>query len=163
MTALRYVGAGQEGTERIGSNQLIVSLPFEKSEEKAERGLSKAARMRLSWTDSSGHARQDDFWLTQNLPEPWGSSQHRQVHTTDVGGDKPILTSLNVRETNVGFALKLINFDLEVDPGTKMAGNYTSHLVQVDVRHDPEVERLREKLGTAGDAESKADGPRRAG
>jgi hypothetical protein len=151
MTALRYVGAGQEGTERIAPDQLIVSLPFEKGEEK-ERGLSKAARMRLSWTDSSGHSKQDEFWLTQNLPEPWGSARHRQVHRTDVGGDKPILTSLNVRETNVGFALKLVNFDLEVDPGTKMAGNYTSHVVQVDVRHDPEIERLREKFDEASDA-----------
>ncbi|HET6328073.1 MAG TPA: hypothetical protein VFG04_25545 [Planctomycetaceae bacterium] len=151
MTALRYVGAGQEGTERIGSNQLIVPLPFEKSDEKAERGLSKAVRMRLTWTESSGQTKQDDFWLTQNLPEPWARAGRRQVHRTDIGGDKPILTSLNVRETNVGFAMKLINFDLEVDPGTKMAGNYTSHVVQVDVRHDPEVERLREKFDEASD------------
>jgi len=150
MTALRYVGAGGEGSERIGSNQLIVSRPFDKSDEK-ERGLSKAARMRLSWTDSSGQAKHDDFWLEQNLPPPWGDSRQRQIHQTDVGGDKPILTSLNVRETNVGFALKLINFDLEVDPGTKMASNYTSHLVQVDVRHDPEVEKLRERVDDASD------------
>jgi hypothetical protein len=155
MTALRYVGDGQEGTERIGPNQLIVSLPFEKSDEKAERGLSKAARMRLSWTDSSGKVKQDDFWLTQNLPEPWASARRHQVHRTDAGGDQPILTSLNVRETNVGFALKLINFDLEVDPGTKMAGNYTSHIVQVDVRHEPEVERLRERFDEASDAGKK--------
>jgi hypothetical protein len=77
------------------------------------------------------------------------------VHRTDDGGDQPILTSLNVRETNVGFALKLINFDLEVDPGTKMAGNYTSHIVQVDVRHEPEVERLRERFDEASDLAKK--------
>jgi hypothetical protein len=152
MTALRYIGAGHEGTERIGANQAIIPLPFEKSEEKSERGLSKAARMRLTWTESSGQTKQDDFWLTQNLPEPWARAGGHQVHRTDIGADKPILTSLNVRETNVGFAMKLINFDLEVDPGTKMAGNYTSHLVQVDVRHDPEVERLREKFDEASDA-----------
>jgi hypothetical protein len=150
MTALRYVGAGQEGTERIGPNQVIVPLPFEKSDE--ERGLSKAARMRLTWTESSGQTKQDDFWLKQNIPEPWPGAGRRQVHRTDTGADKPVLTSLNVRETNIGFAMKLINFDLEVDPGTKMAGNYTSHLVQVDVRHDAEVERLREKFDEASDA-----------
>jgi hypothetical protein len=150
MTALRYVAAGEEGTERIGPNQVIVSLPFDKSEEK-ERGLTKAARMRLSWTDSAGQTKQDDFWLTQNIPEPWPGAGRRQVHRTDIGADKPMLTSLNVRETNVGFALKLVNFDLEVDPGTKMASNYTSHLVQVDVRHDPEVERKHERFDEASE------------
>jgi len=150
MTALRYVGPGEEGTERIGPNQLIVARPFDKAEEK-ERGLSKAARMRLSCTDSAGQTKQDDFWLQQNLPPPWSDASHRQVHRTDFGGDKPILTSLNVRETNVGFALKLVNFDLEVDPGTKMASNYTSHLVQVDVRHDPDVERKHERFDEASD------------
>ncbi len=148
MTAVRYVGAGEEGTERIGPNQVIVALPFDKGEEK-ERGLTKAARLRLTSTDSAGNTKQDDFWLTQNLPPPWENPKRRQVHTTDVGGDKPILTSLNVRETNVGFAMKLVNFDLEVDPGTKMASNYTSHLVQIDVRHDPEVERLHERFEEA--------------
>jgi hypothetical protein len=147
MTALRYVGPGQEGTDRIGPNQLIVALPFDKS----DRGLSKGARMRLTVTEPSGVAKQDDFWLTQNLPEPWESAKRRQVHTTDFGGDKPILASLNVRETNVGFALKLINFDLEVDPGTKMASNYTSHLVQVDVRHDSDVERKHERFNETSD------------
>ncbi|HEV8067454.1 MAG TPA: hypothetical protein VGP76_06945 [Planctomycetaceae bacterium] len=147
MTALRYVGPGEEGTERIGPNQLIVPQPFDK----ADRGLSKGARIRLTSTNSSEHTQQDDFWLTQNLPEPWESAKRRQVHRTDFSGDKPILSSLNVRETNVGFALKLINFDLEVDPGTKMASNYTSHLVQVDVRHDPDVERKHERFDEAAD------------
>jgi hypothetical protein len=151
MTALRFVAPGDEGTERIGPNQLIVPLPFDKS----DRGLSKGARIRLTTTDAAGHAKQDDFWLTQNLPEPWESRKRRQIHTTDVSGDKPILTSLNVRETNVGFALKLINFDLEVDPGTKTASNYTSHVVQVDVRHDPEIEKLHERFNEASDAAHK--------
>jgi hypothetical protein len=155
MTPLRYIGPGQEGTERIGPNQVIVSLPFEKSEEKSERGLTKAARMRLTWTDSSGQTKQDDFWLTQNLPSQWPGAGRRQVHQTDIGADKPVLASLNVRETNVGFAMKLVNFDLEVDPGTKMASNYTSHLVQVDVRHDPEIEQLRQRLAEASDPASK--------
>jgi hypothetical protein len=147
MTALRYVGPGEEGTERIGPNQLIVPQPFDKS----DRGLSKGARILLTTTEPSGVAKQDDFWLTQNLPEPWESAKRRQVHRTDFSGDKPILSSLNVRETNVGFALKLINFDLEVDPGTKMASNYTSHLVQVDVRHDPDVERKHERFDEASE------------
>jgi hypothetical protein len=151
MTALRYVPAGQEGSDKIGPNQVIVPLPFDK----ADRGISKAARVQVSWNDAAGRTKQDDFWLTQNLPEPWESARRRQVHQTDIDGDKPVLTSLNVRETNVGFALKLVNFDLEVDPGTKMAGGYTSHLVQVDVRHDPDVEHLREQFTEASDGARK--------
>ena len=71
------------------------------------------------------------------------------------GGDRPIKTSYNVKQTEVGFTLKLVDFDLEVDPGTKTAGNYTSRVIQVDVRNDPEVVKLREKVGAARDSAQK--------
>ena len=103
----------------------------------------------------SGRTEHETFWLKQNLPEPWESARRRQVHETNVGGDRPIKSSYNVKQTEVGFALKLVDFDLEVDPGTKTAANYTSRVIQVDVRNDPEVVRLREEAGAARDSAQK--------
>ena len=122
-------------------------MPFDKG----DRGDSKCVNVRVTWNDSqSRHAQHETFWLKQNLPVPWESAGRRQVHETTVGGDRPIKTSYNVKQTEVGFTLKLVDFDLEVDPGTKMAANYTSRVIQVDVRNDPEVVKLREKVaGTA--------------
>ncbi|MEZ6045696.1 MAG: hypothetical protein R3C11_08990 [Planctomycetaceae bacterium] len=42
--------------------------------------------------------------------------------------------------------MKLVQSDLDVDPGTNMAANYTSHLVQLDVRKHPEIVDLNEQL-----------------
>ena len=112
--------------------------------------------LRVSWTNpESGRTEQDTFWLKQNLPEPWERARRRQVHETVVGGDRPIRSSYDVKQTEVGFALKLVDFDLEVDPGTKMAANYTSHVIQVDVRNEAEVARLREKFAAASDPAQK--------
>ena len=145
MTPTRYIGPGREGTERIAPNQVIVSLPFEKSEEKSERGLESLRD--AAHLDRFLRANQAGRLLAHAKPaRSVAGAGRRQVHETDIGADKPVKASFNVRQTEVGFALKLVDFDLEVDPGTKMAGNYTSRVIQVDVRNDPEVEQLRERL-----------------
>jgi hypothetical protein len=152
MTAKRFVPSAAGTSSMITPTEVVLPQPFDK----ADRGDSKCVRLSVSWTDpASGRTEQDAFWLKQNLPEPWESARRRQVHETNVGGDRPIKCSYNVKQTEVGFALKLVDFDLEVDPGTKTAANYTSRVIQIDVRNDPEVVRLREKLGKAGDAAQK--------
>jgi len=153
MTPVRFIPAPpaleEESARR--DNVVIIPLPFDKG----DHGESKRVNIRISWTDSQGRVEQDTFWLKQNLPEPWENPRRRQVHDTNDGRDKPIRTSYNVQETEVGFALKLLDFDLEVDPGTKMAANYTSRVVQVDVRNDSEVRRLRERIDDARTPEEK--------
>lgn len=152
MTATQFVPSADGTSSAITPTEVVLPRPFDKG----DRGDSKCVRLRVSSTDpASGRKIDDAFWLKQNLPEPWESAQRRQVHDTNVGSDRPIKSSYNVKQTEVGFALKLVDFDLEVDPGTKTAGNYTSRVIQIDVRNDPEVVRLREKLGTANDAAQK--------
>jgi hypothetical protein len=152
MTPTRYVSSATGSSNKITANEVVLPLPFDKG----DHGDSKCVNLRVSWTDpQSGRVEHETFWLKQNLPEPWESARRRQVHETIVGGDRPLRSSYNVRQTDVGFALKLVDFDLEVDPGTKMAANYTSRVIQVDVRNDAEVARLREKVGAAGSAGQK--------
>ena len=152
MTATRYVGSAGDSAIAITPTEVVLPMPFEKG----DRGDSKCVNVRVTWSDSqSGHAQHETFWLKQNLPVPWESAGRRQVHETNAGTDRPIKTSYNVKQTEVGFTLKLVDFDLEVDPGTKTAGNYTSRVIQVDVRNDPEVVKLREKVAGARDSAQK--------
>ncbi len=152
MTPTRFVPSAAGSASSITSTEVVLPQPFDKG----DRGDSKCVNLRVSWTDpESGRTEHDSFWLKQNLPEPWESARRRQVHETTVGTGRPIKCSYNVKQTEVGFALKLVDFDLEVDPGTKMAANYTSRVIQVDVRDDREVVRLREKVGAARDAAQK--------
>jgi hypothetical protein len=151
MTAVRFVPQGAPTANGADSHEVVLPLPFDKG----DHGESKRVQMRVTWTDSSGTVRHDTFWLGENFPEPWENARRRQVHQIDVGREKPILVACNVQQTEVGFALKLIDFDLEVDPGTKTAANYTSDVIQVDVRDEPEVRRLRERIDDASDAEKK--------
>jgi hypothetical protein len=152
MTPTRFVSSAAGSASSITSTEVVLPQPFDKG----DHGDSKCVNLRVSWTDpESGRTEHDTFWLKQNLPEPWESARRRQVHETSVGTDRPVKCSYNVKQTEVGFALKLVDFDLEVDPGTKMAANYTSRVIQVDVRDDPEVVRLREKVGAARDAAQK--------
>ena len=152
MTPTRFVSDNNDSSRRITPGEVVLPLPFDKG----DRGESKCVNLRVTSTNSqSGRTEQDTFWLKQNLPEPWESARRRQVHDTNVGGDRPIKSSYNVKQTEVGFTLKLVDFDLEVDPGTKTAGNYTSHVIQVDVRNDPEVVALEQKIDAARDAAEK--------
>jgi hypothetical protein len=152
MTPTRFVATAVGSPNSITSTEVVLPQPFDKG----DRGESKCVKLRVSSTDSqSGRTEQNVFWLKQNLPEPWEAPRRRQVHDTNIGNDRPVKTSYNVKQTEVGFSLKLVDFDLEVDPGTKTAGNYTSHVIQVDVRNDPEVIRLRDKVAKARDAAQK--------
>jgi hypothetical protein len=152
MTPTRFVPSAAGTSDSITPTEVVLKQPFDKG----DRGESKCVNLSVTWTDrETGRTSHDTFWLKQNLPEPWESARRRQVHETNVGGDRPIKCSYHVKQTEVGFALKLVNFDLEVDPGTKTAANYTSRVIQVDVRNDPEVVRLREKVDAARDAAHK--------
>lgn len=138
MTLQRYVTEGEDGNDYV-----VYPLNFDK----ADRGDTKRIKVKLSWKEPGKDAwRERVFWLKQNLPAPWEDPRRAQFETIDVGRASPVRVHYNVKETDIGFAFQLVDFDLEVDPGTKTAANYTSHLVQIDVRDEPEVRELRGKI-----------------
>lgn len=130
----------------------LAPLPLEF--DKDDRGETRQVKIRVSWNES-GETKADEFWLRQTLPPPWMSVEAAQVHQTDLPDDGPIMSSYKVKETDVGFTVKLVDFDLDVDPGTSMAANYTSHLIQVDVRDDNELLEMRSQLADSEDPEAR--------
>lgn len=131
----------------------VIPLPFDK----ADTGDTKRVKIRVTTTGTDGKSAADEFWLKQNLPEPWVPPNTDQIHETQSSTGKPILSSYHVHETDVGFAFKLVEFDLDVDPGTRTAANYTSHLAQVDVRDKPEILALEQQITDASDAQQRQD------
>ena len=115
---------------------------------KDDRGESKQVKVRVTST-AGGEEEIDEFWLRQTLPPPWMDASSAQVHKTDVSDEATVFSSYKVKETDVGFTLKLVDFDLDVDPGTTMAANYTSHLIRIDIRDEEEIRELREKMQAA--------------
>ena len=149
MTLDRYVTRDSDD-EPIG----VLPNPFQKD----DRGISKRVKIRVSWLDEEiNEQRQDEFWLKQNLPEPWMNPKQRLIHLTHISDEVTVRSEYRVRETDVGFAVKLLDFDLDVDPGTSMAANYTSHIVRIDVRNEPEVKQLRADLRKETDAAKKQE------
>src|SRR5262249_32043630 len=99
MTAQRFVPRSPTDEKGDAPGEAILPLQFDKG----DRGDSKRVQMRISRTDpKTGRFEQDTFWLKQNLPEPWENPRRHQVHETTVGGERPIRTSYNVKQTDVG-------------------------------------------------------------
>ena len=113
-------------------------LPFDKD----DRSGSQRVKIQVSWQQGS-ETRQDRFWLAQSQPPPWSTMGHERVHETTVADNETVTSAYRVREAQVGFSMKLVDFDLDVDPGTQMPSNYTSYLVQVDVRNEEDIPKLR--------------------
>jgi hypothetical protein len=138
----------------------VIPLPFLKDTKNDElEGIAQRTRIRISWPDpqrTQGPWKSEDFWLRQRRPEPWpdyvslvarGTDHDLPgVHEVQLDGSEKVRTTYNVKETDVGCTYKLVGFDLDVDPGTTTAANYTSRLVQIDVRNDSEVVELRRAM-----------------
>jgi hypothetical protein len=132
----------------------VIPLPFSKE----NNNLQGLVQIRIQWNDKkSDKSETKTFWLRQNLPEPWESARNHQIEFIFLPTDKndTIQASYHVMETDVGSTVKLIDFDLDKDPGTSMAANYTSQVIVIDVRDEEEVKNLREKIGKAESREDK--------
>ncbi|MCA9042287.1 MAG: hypothetical protein KDA65_18185 [Planctomycetaceae bacterium] len=121
---------------------------------KDANGQTKQIQVRVTWKED-GKTKTDEFWLGLNLPSPWAAEGRTQIHRTSMGDDQSINVSYNVRQNDVGFEMKLIDFDLDVDPGTSMAANYTSHVLQLDVRNHPEMRELQQQRDSESDPASR--------
>jgi hypothetical protein len=100
----------------------ILSLPFDKDD--TSRGSTRRIKVRVSWRDGQ-EQKHNEFWLKQNAPAPWQSGGV-QVEETKLADGTKINATFRVKETHVGFKMRLDEFDLQVDPGAPMASNYTS-------------------------------------
>lgn len=133
---------------RAATDELVrvFPLPFEKD----DRGLTRRVRIRISTDDktASGGRRVDEFWLSQNAPPPWQAEGSQQVHTTRAG-DQTIKSRYEVNQVDVGFSMRLDDFDLKMDPGSRTASNYTSYVTIADFRRDADVIAFRKQLDAA--------------
>ncbi len=132
----------------------VIPLPFSKE----NSNLQGLVQIRIQWKDKkSDKSETKTFWLRQNLPEPWESARNHQIEFIFLPTDKndTIQASYHVMETDVGSTVKLIDFDLDKDPGTSMAANYTSQVIVIDVRDEEEIKKLREKIEKAESREDK--------
>ncbi len=123
---------------------------FSEKYDKDDRGASRRVKIRVSWDDPAhpGRRAADEFWLRQNSPPPWQRPGADQVQHTRLP-EGMLTTQYQIKVTDIGFTMRLDDFDLRVDPGTPTAGNYTSFVTISDVRNNPRVRDLEARLKSA--------------
>jgi len=107
----------------------VLPLPFLKDD--PQRGTSRRIKVRVTST-AGGETQEKEVWLKQNAPPPWQSPKAQQVEEIKLADGSTLEVSFNVRQTPVGFTMRLDKFDLDVDPGAPMASNYTSYVTIVN-------------------------------
>lgn len=131
----------------------VIGLPFHKNANNLPELKSNRIKVRVTW-DESGQEKSEEFWLLRNVPAPHPAFPPESQRVF-LPNNKMVNFSFNCNQTDVGFAMKLIDFDLKVDPGTKTAGNYTSNVLLLDLRKHPDVVALETKIGQTSDAEER--------
>ena len=126
MTATQYVPEDAGG---VTEGSKVLPLPFLKDD--PMRGTTRRIRVRVAWKDGE-QPKSEEFWLRQNEPDPWEKSFQRQFKTLTVCDGQVLTANFRVKETPVGFKMRLDEFDLQVDPGAPMASNYTSKVTVKD-------------------------------
>jgi hypothetical protein len=116
--------------------RIVQPVPFDKTLEPT--AATRAARMRVT---VDGHT--EEFWLLGRPPSfsMFGVSpaEHKQV----AGRNRTVTVSLPLDEFDIGFTIRLRDFERKLDPGTSQASHYTSIIDFLD-RHT--LEPLEQKV-----------------
>ncbi|MFO1023131.1 MAG: hypothetical protein U0903_20935 [Planctomycetales bacterium] len=128
MSLVRYIPQTAESPVRPGNPPLpyaVLPLPFNK--DAADAKMTRQIKVRLSWKDKE-QPKSKEFWLRQNLPEPWEPVRFNQVEQVSLPEGHDVQLTYRPRETPVGFTMRLDDFELKKVAGVAMASNYTSHV-----------------------------------
>ena len=99
----------------------IATLPLAFNKDKVPSAKRRAARVRLSVDGKS-----EEFWLAgipvQPIEEPPGPTEERTV----TGPRRSVTVRLVPDAVDIGFDVKLDNFERKLDPGTSQASHFSS-------------------------------------
>jgi hypothetical protein len=99
----------------------VATLPLPFSKDKPPSAKRRAAKIRLTVD-----GRAEEFWLAglpiQPINEPPGPTEERTV----AGRSRSVLVNLVPDAIDVGFNVKLDNFERRLDPGTSQASHFSS-------------------------------------
>jgi len=114
----------------------IATLPLPFSKDKAPSAKRRAARVRLSVDGKS-----EEFWLAgipvQPIDEPPGPTEERTVS----GPRRSVAVRLVPDAIDIGFDIKLDNFERKLDPGTSQASHFSSLVEFLSRTGKPLVDR----------------------
>jgi hypothetical protein len=117
----------------------VATLPLPFSKDKPPSAKRRAARVRLT---VDGHA--EEFWIAglpiqpaREMAEPPGPAEQRTVE----GRSRSVAISLLPDAVDIGFEVKLDNFERRLDPGTSQASHFTSIVEFLSRQGSPLVKR----------------------
>jgi hypothetical protein len=112
-------------------------LPVEFKKEKAAIQKLVAARLKVTVDDKT-----EEFWLQGILggdptDPPLTAQQKREI----ASGDRTLTVMLPPDEIDVGFRVRLNDFERKLDPGTSQASHYSSVVDLVDRKRDTDFQK----------------------
>jgi hypothetical protein len=123
--------------ERPGAK--IVSLPFRKGKRPVD--VLRAAQVRLTVD-----GRSEEFWLLGGPPREEGAPLSRAERHT-LGSDSRLVTlTMPLDKVELGFSVKLNDFEMKLDPGTSQAADYSSYVDFVNLNDASHRYRTNEQI-----------------
>ncbi len=120
MKVARFVPAQVPG-------KVILPLPFNKSA--TPPSSFRAVKLR---TTVDGHT--EEFWLVGPPPGPYGVPlSENETHRAN-GDNRDVTVSFPLKHVDVGFQVRLKDFERKLDPGTSQASHYSSTIDLLEMK-----------------------------
>lgn len=114
----------------------VVTLPLAFDKAKPPSAKRRAAKVRLTVD-----GRAEEFWLAgmpiEPSPEPPNATERKTVS----GSGRTVAVTLEPDAVDIGFDVKLDNFERRLDPGTSQASHFSSIVEFLDDEGKPLVDR----------------------
>jgi hypothetical protein len=114
----------------------VVTLPLPFDKKKPPSAKRRAARVRLSVD-----GREEEFWLAGMPIEPSPEPPNATERKTVAGSGRTVAVTLEPDAVDIGFDVKLDNFERRLDPGTSQASHFSSIVEFLDDEGRPLVDR----------------------
>lgn len=126
-----------------------IPLPFSREMNPMQRS---AAQVRLTVDGNS-----EEFWIEAYRGDPDTPPSGRSTRKTIRGNNRTVALTLPVDAINIGFRVRLLEFERKLDPGTSTAAHFSSTVDLIDLTTDRTLYTSSLPRGTAHVLQQPAD------
>lgn len=144
--------------EFISSDELGVKYVPQDFERDTPLSEGTAAHVRMTVSADGGETVVEEFWLQVFAGDPGDQPARSQLFHKDIAG-KHFTLKLEPKTIDIGFRIRLKDFERKLDPGTSQASHYSSWVDFIDVGVERNIWHTKTSGGVASAMELKAFNP----
>lgn len=111
-------------------------LPFEREKNMGRR--RPAAEVRLTVDDT-----EETFWIAAYMDSPDRPPRSETQRHTQQGKDRTVTLTMPTDATNIGYRIRLREFERKLDPGTSQPSHYSSTVDLLDLERERTIQSCR--------------------